>query len=175
MWVENIASIIYCSRMNPTPLLRRMDPQEYRHYSAFSFASFAKESSLASGEPFDAVRARFGSPPEVPDDRDLWFVIDLGGKTIGFIWIQLLAQPGHAFGYEIQLDEAYRGQGIGRQVMLVGQKVLRDHEIHKLQICVFATNAPARALYASLGFREVKFKPEKKQFTLEIDIPPATE
>ena len=84
------------------------------------------------------------------DDRTI-FVAAFDGETpVGFAFGYVLprrhGRPTMFFVYELDVDEAYRRQGIGRRLMeelLFGQEeafVLTD-----------ATNDAAMALYASLG------------------------
>lgn len=77
---------------------------------------------------------------------------------------------GEAFGWDIYINEEFRSQGIGRQIMLSVAPMLAEYNVHKIQICVLAGNLIARKLYASLGFKEIDFNETNKRYTLEADL-----
>lgn len=151
-------------------ILRKMSQREYQQYSHFAFDSFVHQAAIASGESLSTVRGRVGYPASEPKENDLWRVIEHMGQDAGYIWIHLIPNTDEAFGYEIYLDEKFRGQGIGRQVLSAGRILLREFGIRRLKGCVFESNTIARELYKSFGFKEVGFREEKKQYELEIKI-----
>lgn len=81
-----------------------------------------------------------------------------------------MLSEGKAFGYDIHLDERYRGKGFGRSVMLEGRKLLKKHNVTTLEICVFEENKVARNLYESLGFTEVQVDSARRQHRLQIIV-----
>lgn len=154
--------------------LRKMTQSEYERRSRFAYDSFIEDATAHSGESIESVRARVGGPAPEPSADDLWYVVEREGADVGYFWIQLLPQVSsherEAFGYDIYLEEASRGVGIGRLAMLEGKRLLSQYGVKRLKICVFADNLPARKLYASLGFKEVSFKENKRQYEMEIEI-----
>ena len=56
--------------------------------------------------------------------------------------------------YEIELDEAARGRGLGREAMIEFEARARDLGAEKLALNVFGGNEVARSLYRSLGYVE---------------------
>ncbi len=63
------------------------------------------------------------------------------------------------FGFII-VDPARRGEGIGRQmVSQLLDKVSREPGVERITLGVYEENAPARALYKSLGFAEADIQP----------------
>ena len=147
-----------------------MTAEEYRLHSRRSFDSFVKTAAAASGEALDSVRNRVGAPASEPTIDDLWYIAELDSCQVGYFWIQLLPEKREAFGFDIYLEETARGRGIGRQLMLEGRKLLHDLDVRRLKVCVFSDNIPARRLYESLGFKEIDFNPEKRQYSLAVDI-----
>ena len=68
----------------------------------------------------------------------------------------------HAAKLEVMVDPAHRGQGVGR-ALLEACCAWADAEpsVEKLSLSVFADNAPALALYRSLGFLEEGRRPRE--------------
>jgi ribosomal protein S18 acetylase RimI-like enzyme len=85
----------------------------------------------------------------------------------GYFWLRVDFQKKEAFGYDLFLEKRVRGQGFGRQIMERGKELLRCLGINKVKLCVFENNAPARGLYLSLGFREIRRVDSKGQIELE--------
>jgi ribosomal protein S18 acetylase RimI-like enzyme len=56
--------------------------------------------------------------------------------------------------YEIELDEAVRGRGLGREAMLAFEARARELGAEKVTLNVFGGNDIARSLYRSLGYVE---------------------
>ncbi len=78
------------------------------------------------------------------------------GDEVATIWIALRGKAGRLEGYiyDIEVHEKHRGQGYGRATMLAGIERARELGADSLGLHVFGHNAPARALYRSLGFVE---------------------
>lgn len=101
----------------------------------------------------DVIRALAENEPQtalLSDDRTV-FVAAFDGETpVGFAFGYVLprrhGRPSIFFVYEIDVDERYRRQGIGRRLM---EEVLfgRDEAF----VLTEADNEAAMALYASLG------------------------
>jgi len=77
--------------------------------------------------------------------------------TVGMVFFASLrrATPQVAFIYGIEIDELFRGQGLGRAAMLAVEEKVRDLGHGEIRLNVFGGNEPARALYRSLGYEDV--------------------
>lgn len=148
--------------------IRKMTSSEYRDISQKSFEQYFVECALNSGESVDSIRSRVGGAPLEPSSSDLWYVIEIEEQMSGYCWLQVDFQKKEAFGYNLFLEKRVRGQGFGRQVMEHGKELLRGLGVNIVKICVFENNAPARNLYDSLGFREIRRVTGKGQIELEI-------
>jgi ribosomal protein S18 acetylase RimI-like enzyme len=59
-----------------------------------------------------------------------------------------------AYLYEIEIDEAERGRGLGRAAMEAFEREAARRGLAELELNVFGGNTVARSLYQSLGWRE---------------------
>ena len=62
---------------------------------------------------------------------------------------------------DIEVDEACRGRGYGRQAMLLAEQAARNRGMTSIGLNVHGRNTIARALYDSLGY-EVMSQQMKK-------------
>jgi len=54
--------------------------------------------------------------------------------------------------YAVEVDEAFRGRGYGREAMLLAETEARARGMRSLGLNVHGSNAIARSLYTSLGY-----------------------
>jgi GNAT superfamily N-acetyltransferase len=92
-------------------------------------------------------------PEGRPTEGQHVLVIEDGrGDSIGRLFFA--ERPAGVWLYEIELDEAARGRGLGREAMLALEAKARELGAEKLTLNVFAGNEIARSLYHSLGYVE---------------------
>jgi ribosomal protein S18 acetylase RimI-like enzyme len=63
--------------------------------------------------------------------------------------------------YEIQVDAAYQGYGIGRKLMTISQNIGRAEELSKILLTVFKANKNAMEFYNKLGYEIDETSPSK--------------
>lgn len=80
-----------------------------------------------------------------------------GWALRGFAIFWLVANEVHVL--NVAIDTTYRRQGIGRQVMEAVLATGRQQKCSMATLEVRRSNAPAIALYTSLGFRAVGMRP----------------
>jgi ribosomal protein S18 acetylase RimI-like enzyme len=83
------------------------------------------------------------------------------GLGIGSIWLdtstgRLTEHPRPAWVFSVVVAEQHRGQGHGRSLMLLAERECLDVGVRRLGLNVDADNAPANALYRSLGYRTTR-------------------
>lgn len=81
-----------------------------------------------------------------------------GGLPIGRLWISLTHPrgiDGCAFIYDIEVDSAHRGRGLGRALLAAGEKAAAEGGASALGLNVFGLNTTAVNLYRSAGYRTV--------------------
>ena len=119
----------------------------------------------------EAIRtstALYEYAPRTDDVMRQWFVDrqQAGIPVLGIEWEPgVLAgfatwgpfRPRAAYKYSVEhsvyVDERFRGEGIGRQLMQAIIAAARTSEIHMLVAGIDATNVASVALHSSLGFR----------------------
>jgi ribosomal protein S18 acetylase RimI-like enzyme len=86
-----------------------------------------------------------------------------GGQPAGHLWIKLDQTPhdGGAFLYDIEVAAPYRGQGYGRALLAAAERETARHGGTSLALNVFGTNAVARHLYESAGYRTTSVQMRK--------------
>ena len=152
-----------------------MTEDQFKEYGEFSYQNYLREMSLATSKIIDEVEAELSennelNPVTTNATKDLWRVVEFDGKDVGYIWVQVDYETKKAFGFDIYLDQEFRGRGLGRLVMNKGREILKEKEIEKVEICVFHANGVARSLYEGLGFMEEKFNEETQQYHLSMNI-----
>lgn len=109
---------------------------------------------------FEEEKARRAVEDCIADGRlgRLWLVQAGDGEIAGYIALTFgycLEYGGRdAFIDELYLREAYRGQGIGRQVIDFLCDFCRGEGIRALELEVMSHNEQARAFYRRAGFEE---------------------
>ena len=125
--------------------------------------TFSADLSRASGQDLAAVvdRARGMLARSLSDGAAtprhwLLVVVDETGADVGTLWIGPHPErPDSAYVFDVWIDEAYRGLGLGRAAMTLAEQVVADAGFAELGLNVFGFNTPARSLYDSLGYRVV--------------------
>ena len=79
-------------------------------------------------------------------------------------WIgpQSTEQPDRWWVWDIVISKAFRGQGLGRQVMLLAEIEARARGAVELGLNVFAHNTVAVNLYQSLGYEMTSMRMHKR-------------
>ena len=83
----------------------------------------------------------------------LWVIEDESGRSVGTVFLG--RRDGGAFLYDITIDEAERGRGLGRAAMLALEGEVKALGFGDVTLNVWGGNEVARSLYRSLGYAEV--------------------
>jgi ribosomal protein S18 acetylase RimI-like enzyme len=76
-------------------------------------------------------------------------------KRVGIIWLntQVESPKPAGFIYDIEIDEAYRGRGYGKQAMLAIEEQARKLDLWSIGLHVFMHNTTAIGLYEKIGYK----------------------
>lgn len=146
-----------------TVRLRPLREEEFDAYLSFTMESYARD--LVENAGFDEAAAARKSR----EDHDRLFPAGLGSPDVQVLAIEadgapagfLMWAPHERYGrrfawlYQIEVEPALRGRGIGRRAMELLEEEVRARGLARLELNVFGGNQVARRLYGSLGFDEV--------------------
>jgi RimJ/RimL family protein N-acetyltransferase len=148
--------------------LEPMSPATYETWRASSVASYAAENvksgrwiedeSLAQSDAefVQLLPNGLGSPGNY-----LWTVRTSDGDDVGILWVSTDRRPGHAFIYDIEMDESRRGQGFGTSALEALEEWARSQGITSIGLHVFGHNSGAWKLYKRMGYVETSVQMEK--------------
>ena len=97
----------------------------------------------------------------VKDGHFVYVVEDETGNAVGYVVYALRDGGSKAWLYELEIDEAYRGRGYGREAMRLFEEDARGRGVREFGLNVFGGNEVARALYRSLEYREASVEMTK--------------
>jgi len=143
-------------------VLRAMTQAEFDAWLPLAKTGYAADISGAGADDEAArVKAERDFPQLLPDGlaskgQDL-YTVEHDGDAVGMLWV---AERQDDFGrslfvYDVQIDEAHRGRGLGRAAMLLAEQEAQRRGIDRVTLNVFGGNDVARSLYRSLGYDEL--------------------
>jgi len=93
------------------------------------------------------------------DPRSVFLVADGGAALAGFLIgtveqeIPIYRIKEFGFIHDLWVEEAYRHEGIGRQMVMLAIERFREMGVKQVRLDTAAANEPARGLFKSCGFR----------------------
>ena len=152
-----------------TPVIRPLYEHEYDAFVARGLA-FYVDDMVRAGVDHDVARAKADKdlPQLLPDGlatpHHFMYAIEDDGRFAGYLWLcDRDGELGHSlFVYAVEVDEEFRGRGLGRAAMVFAEDEARRLGIGKVALNVFGGNAVARHLYLSLGYTETAVHMEKR-------------
>jgi GNAT superfamily N-acetyltransferase len=142
---------------------RPLRPEEFGDWVAVSEAGYAAEQVTSGLTPEQGLaKARADLAAALPHGLDTPDTVlrrlEAGGAGVGSLWVctRVVEDPDRApsaWVFDVLVDEPHRGRGHGRTLMLLAERECLARGVHRLGLNVFADNAPANALYRSLGYR----------------------
>ncbi len=82
------------------------------------------------------------------------FIMEDGPDIVGWIggWGERFARVKHSIWLSMAVKQAYRRQGIGRQLIGALEDWARDSQLRRIELQVVTTNLPALQLYQTAGY-----------------------
>ncbi len=151
------------------PDLRPLREEEYDAFIERATA-FYVEDMVRAGVDRDVAQAKADKDlPQLLSDglatpSHSMYAIEDDGRFAGYLWLcDREGELGHSlFVYAVEIDEAFRGRGLGRAAMVFAEQEAKRLGISKVALNVFGGNEVARGLYLSLGYLETAVHMEKR-------------
>jgi len=142
--------------------LRPMRPEEFDAFAEHGRKGYVRQLVEFSGMEPEAAQAKAERDyamtlPQGLETPGQWlFAAEADGRRVGTVWFAERVLDGRtvAYLYEIEIDEAERGRGLGRAAMEAFEREAARRGLTELELNVFGGNTVARSLYQSLGWRE---------------------
>lgn len=85
-------------------------------------------------------------------------------NVVGFISFMITYEDGHEviYCYEVHLNRAWQGKGVGKLLMHVIEGIGRNVGVEKAMLTVFKSNQNALKMYERLGYVEDKYSPKPR-------------
>ena len=81
---------------------------------------------------------------------------------MGLLWLGPDPRaPDATWVYEVEIEDEYRGKGLGRATMIAAEGVARALGHTRIGLNVFAGNLPAATLYTTLGYETASMQMRK--------------
>lgn len=158
-----------CENRRVTISLRPLAPQDFPRWLDRSAAEYATDLVALGATPEDACRrAREGLDRDFPGGlpaggHAVFDLVDRSREPVGYLWIgpDTSDDPTAWWVWDVVVDADHRGEGYGRQAMLLGEEYARAQGATTLGLSVFGFNTSARGLYESLGYETTSVKMAK--------------
>ncbi len=150
--------------------LTKMTSQEYAIWSPRSKKLYAADKMraqhLSEAEALSVAEESFKRflPEELHSkDNHLYTFKNERQEILGFIWFQVMSSPSnrHAFICDVIIEEEFRGVGLGKTMMRLIEKEVKNMGLDRIGLHVFGFNETAIRLYQSLGYSTVDLVMEK--------------
>ena len=117
--------------------------------------------AAAESKATEAIRREF--PHGRPASGQHVYSITVADEQVGVLWLSAgpADDPTNWWILDIVVHEQFRGRGHGREAMLLAETEAARLGAAKLTLNVFARNAVAKSLYASLDYEPTKIVMEK--------------
>jgi ribosomal protein S18 acetylase RimI-like enzyme len=142
-----------------------MVQSEFEQFLDASRAAYVQECVASGDDRAVAVKAAgeqmaamFPAGRPAPGHR--LYRLEEDGRPVGSLWIgpASSSQPDSCWVWDIVIDEAQRGRGLGKAAMLLAEDEARAAGATELGLNVFGHNTVARRLYESLGYTPVSIR-----------------
>ena len=143
-------------------LLCPMPPDAFAEYREASVSGYAEDNVAAGRWPESGALERAYAdfdrnlPQGVATPDHFIYQIKEGGagEVVGVLWFAIMERNGvrSAFVYDLEVKPAYRRMGHASAAFKILEEKVRELGLLTIGLHVFAHNADAQRLYASLGY-----------------------
>ena len=141
--------------------LRKMTDTEFAQWLDYSINEYAKDKAgslgIALAEAMNLSRQSFATllPDGISTADQYFFHVVREGETLGWLWFAIKVEWGvtSAFVYDIEVQPAFRRQGVGVRAMELLETEARVQGAEKIALHVFGQNTGARDLYLKAGYQ----------------------
>jgi mycothiol synthase len=141
--------------------LRPPTAAEYETFIAKAVAGYAAEIVASGSLPPEAAEQKairdherlLPGGPGTPGQ--LIFRLTADGEPVGWLWLAVPGEqgdPSMAWVNLVEVDEALRGRGYGREAMLLAEAQARCRGMRSVGLNVHGSNTAALSLYQGLGY-----------------------
>lgn len=141
--------------------LMAMSADDFQAFAARSVAGYARDIARTYGLPdppaFTSASADFNELLEegLETEGHYFYRLCIGDDVeVGSLWIGVVENPPlptRLFVYDLEIDPAFRRQGLGRQALNAVEAWAIERGIRRLELNVFSDNVAARTLYETSG------------------------
>jgi ribosomal protein S18 acetylase RimI-like enzyme len=140
--------------------LKEKSPGDVSVWMAAMWTGYRKEllgagmSEEAAAQNIERNRSQLFVGDGLVEGQYVLDVVD-NGETVGTLWLSESSpqNSGEWFIYDIVVDEAHRGKGLGRLTMLAAEDFVAAHGGTRIALNVFGPNRVARNLYESMDYQ----------------------
>ncbi len=154
-------------------IFRRLEPGETELMKTFLYEAIflpegaeAPDRSIVEQPELALYYECFGE-----GEADLGIVAEAEGSAVGAVWTRIMEDYGHVEegvpSFAIALYEAYRGRGIGTELMQQMLELLKAKGFEKASLAVQKENYAVR-MYEAVGFRTVGENEEEYLMACEL-------
>ncbi len=140
--------------------LRPMTEAEFEAWRTESLEGYAQERARNLDAPVEEQRveaerqyAELLKDGLNTEGHRLWMVTLETGDVVGGLWVHLSGDGKRAFIFSIDIDEAQRGKGYGKQTLDALETELKPMGVKRIGLNVFSDNVVANRLYQKQGYR----------------------
>jgi GNAT superfamily N-acetyltransferase len=109
--------------------------------------------------------------PQTPGHRFLWILADPDQGPVGWTWLGPAGEGGDHYIYEIEIESAFRGRGLGGNAIDRIELLVAEIGATRLGLHVFEANSGARRLYESKGFVATQTEPGHLEMWKDLNHP----
>jgi ribosomal protein S18 acetylase RimI-like enzyme len=138
--------------------LRDLTPEEYASYRIVVRDGYRDDLIENGGhDPEEATEKALRDTQDVlpegaPADGQVVKAAELEGRLAGYLWLGKASIPGMAWVQSVDIEPELRGQGLGRELMELAERLSAELGYRRIGLNVMGGNTVARRLYDSLGY-----------------------